>query len=144
MSFPAEKRADPSINVDLDNLPIERLLGLLWHGESGSFYFTFAMSPQARTKRQVYSTVSKIFDPLGFLARVTLIPKIILQEVWWVGRDTSEAKIKWDDQLPPTALKEWKGFVEKIEALRNIRVPISLRPAHLKKAANEVPVTRVL
>ncbi len=126
MSFPAEKRADPNINVDLDNLPVERTLGLLWHGESDSFFFTFATIPEAKTKRQVYSAVSKIFDPMGFLACVTLIPKIILQEVWRIGRDTSEPKIRWDDQLPPKALKEWNGFVEKLEVLKNLRVPRSL------------------
>ncbi len=132
LSFPPEKRADPTINVDLDNLPVERTLGLLWHGETDSFFFTFTMLSEAKTKRQVYSAVSKIFDPMGFLACVTLIPKIILQEVWRVGKDTSEPKIKWDDQLPPDALKEWNGFVGKMEALKCLRIPRSLRPPHFE------------
>lgn len=67
MSFPPEKRADLKLNIDLDGFPVERTLGfVIWHRESDTFAFSFGTLIDATTKREVYSAVYKIFDPLGF------------------------------------------------------------------------------
>lgn len=128
MSFPSTVRADPTLNIDLDNLPSERTLGLLWHGETDTFAFKFKELENATTKRQVYSAITRIFDPMGFIACVTLIPKIVLQEVWRIGRDTKEPRVKWDDELPEGALKQWNSFVRKIKSLTGLHIPRSFRP----------------
>ena len=62
-SVPASDRANPDLNVDLDDLPIHRTLGLEWSGEDDSFFFTYC-APKATTKRQLLSAVSAIYDPL--------------------------------------------------------------------------------
>ena len=105
-SFPPEKRAKPELNIDLDDLPIERTLGLLWHGESDTFIFSFNKGKCVSTKRTILATVSSIFDPLGFVSCITLIPKIILQDIWRYGRfNVGLKKIGWDDQLPANFMK---------------------------------------
>ncbi|GFT25887.1 uncharacterized protein TNCV_1518451 [Trichonephila clavipes] len=44
------------------------------------------------TKRKILSLVSRVFDPIGFLAPVMIQPKILLQATW----KTKEA---WDDEV---------------------------------------------
>lgn len=81
-SIPPKDRAGPELNADLDGLPMERTLGLLWRGESDTFSFTLNVEHEATSKRQIASAVASIFDPLGILACVTIVSKIILQDVW--------------------------------------------------------------
>jgi hypothetical protein len=79
--FPPEERAGPELNVDLDGLPMERTLGLLWRGESDTFSFTLNVEHEATCKRQIASAVTSISDSLGILACMTIVSKIILQDV---------------------------------------------------------------
>ncbi|CAH4038465.1 unnamed protein product [Pieris brassicae] len=69
------------------------------------------------TKRALLSDISKLFDPLGWLAPAITAMKIIFQEVW-------KQNIKWDDQIPTSILKKWKKFKEEIElSISKIRIP---------------------
>jgi hypothetical protein len=86
LSFPPKFRAKPALNIDLDDLPVERTLGLIWEGESDTFTFLLNIEKDADTKRKIVSSVASIFDPMGFLACVTVIPKIIIQDIWRLGR----------------------------------------------------------
>jgi hypothetical protein len=79
--FPPEERAGPELNADLDGLPMEKTLGLLWRGESDTFSFTLNVEHSVTCKRQIASAVTIIFDPLGILACVTIVSKTILQDV---------------------------------------------------------------
>lgn len=68
---------------------------------------------------------------MGFLACVTLIPKILLQDIWRYGRDDGEAdkwKIGWDDRLPENLLKRMYAFAGELNVLQALRVVRSLRP----------------
>ena len=44
------------------------------------------------TKREVLQDLSKIFDPLGFVAPVVIRAKILMQKLW-------QMKITWDEPL---------------------------------------------
>lgn len=83
----------------------------------------------ATIKRLVYSTVYTIYDPMEIITCLTLIVEILLQEEWWIGRDRKEPRVKWDDQLPPNVWKRWHEFVQQIQALGKLRIPIGPRPA---------------
>lgn len=49
-------------------------------------------SKEVITKRSILAATHKIFDPLGFVSPVTVVPKMMLQEVF-------KKKYKWDEQL---------------------------------------------
>lgn len=81
-SVPLEDRAEEIKNIDLDQvLPIERVLGIQWCIENNCFNFRIMLKDKPCTRRGMLSTVSSIFDPLGFVAPVLLEGKKMLQEL---------------------------------------------------------------
>ena len=68
-SLDTEELMTPNLDLDLDNLPVERTLGILWNCQSDSFNFMINVKQDTTTKRKILSEVSRVFDPLGFLHR---------------------------------------------------------------------------
>ena len=75
--IPPEKRSQPTLNLDIDELPIERTHGIIWDAGRDVFQFVVKKEeqPVAYTKRHVLSQTLSFFDPLGFVSPMTLIPK---------------------------------------------------------------------
>ncbi|XP_046642634.1 uncharacterized protein LOC124327680 [Daphnia pulicaria] len=109
LSFPPKFRAKPALNIGLDELPVERTLGLIWQVESGTFTFLLNIENDADTKREIVSSVASIFDPKGFLACITVIPKKIIQDILRLGRK-EEGGQSWYDELPSSITERWKTF----------------------------------
>ncbi|GFW73289.1 integrase catalytic domain-containing protein [Trichonephila clavipes] len=68
------------------------------------------------TKRLVLSTVQKVFDPIGMLAPSTLLPKLLLQEIWKMKR-------AWDQELPQNIVNKFMKWFNEIQILKGINVP---------------------
>lgn len=68
------------------------------------------------TKRQILSATQKIYDPVGFAAPITLIPKLILQQTWI-------QKLKWDQELPPNLSKQFDNWIKQLDILPKIEIP---------------------
>jgi hypothetical protein len=98
--FPKSYRNQPHLNLDLDDLPTERTLGVLNDSESDHFIFDVKCNVEANTKRQILRAVSTLYDPLGFLSPIVLSAKRILQELWLVGVD-------WDQPIPDKIMQQW-------------------------------------
>lgn len=81
------------MDLDCDKLPVERALGLLWCVETNSFLFKIELKQQMLTRCGMLSTISSVYDLLGFLSPVTLPAKMMLQELCRRGWG-------WDDSLP--------------------------------------------
>ncbi|XP_045026266.1 uncharacterized protein LOC123470255 [Daphnia magna] len=84
--LPSSSRLVPELDLDFDDLPTERTLG--------------------------------IYDPLGLLAPVVLVAKIILQDIW-------RLKGGWDEILPADILNRWGRFVEHLPMLELLNIPRS-------------------
>ncbi len=67
-AIPVRERASPTLDLDLDQLPINRTLGLSWDTEPDQFYFTSISTDKPATKQGILSVMSLLFDLLGFLA----------------------------------------------------------------------------
>ena len=80
-SIPLGKRADPSLDVNRDELPVDRALGVRWHIESETFGFKVLEFEKDNTMRGVLSTTCSVFDPLNLAAPVMLPAKQIMQEL---------------------------------------------------------------
>ena len=83
------------LNLDLDECPAERVLGVLWDLRSDTFRFKVSTGKVPQTRREILSITSSIFDPLGWIAPYTLKAKMVLQQLC---RD----KLDWDDTVPPS------------------------------------------
>jgi hypothetical protein len=105
-----------SLDLDADQLPIERTLGLLWNCENDSFNFKSSIESTAKTKRQVFQQVASVFDPLGFLAPIVMSAKILLQDIWRSGCD-------WEDPLPQRLLSIWNSWATELQAINSIKIP---------------------
>lgn len=104
-------------------LPVDRVLGILWKVEGDNFGFNFNVKErfnQDCTKRTVLSTVSSIFDPLGFLIPVTVAARCLFQLV--CSKD-----LDWDCRLTPELEKLWLGWVGTLGVLSDVKIPRCLK-----------------
>lgn len=74
------------------------------------------------------STISSVYDPLGFLAPVTLPPKVMQQELF-------RRECAWDDALPPDILSQWKAWLEDLDQFNVFEVPRCVKPVDFGEVA---------
>lgn len=100
------------IDINRDNLPDERTLGIKWDPEVDTFGYYVNLPQQPNTKRGILSTIFSLYDPL-FLASPALIPaKKIFQE-------TCQQKLGWDEELPTVIEKAWTSWKRAIIKLND-------------------------
>ncbi|XP_031575495.1 uncharacterized protein LOC116309086, partial [Actinia tenebrosa] len=128
-SIPPEDRANPTLNLDLDKLPMERALGVTWDAESDTFRFKVIPTNKSPTKRGVLSVVSSLFDPLGFLAPLTLSVKILLQDLWRAG-------VSWDQEIPEPYLSIWREWSRGIPHVVHVQIPRCFQSPELSVIVN--------
>lgn len=92
-------KASQELNLDKDNLPGKRALGLHWCVETHMFTFKVTLKDCPHTRRGILAVVNSIYDPLGFLSPYTLPPKM-LQEM-------CKRKVGWDDDISQAFSQEW-------------------------------------
>ena len=110
-AFPQGERENTFINLDLNQLPVGRAFGLHWVTASDTFQFKVVPTNRPPTKRGVLSTVSSLYDPLGFLGPFVLPVKVILQQL-------RTKAVQWDDPLPEPLLTRWNKWVREKGSLK--------------------------
>ena len=113
--IPEEEQARPNLDLDLDNLPVERTLGVQWDVEKEVFLFTVREPNQPLTKHGILSAVSCLYDPMGFVCPVALEAKI-LQKLW-------KLKLGWDDKIPEDLQCHWNKWKSELPTLSQVQVP---------------------
>ena len=108
-SLPEEECAADlrSLDFDNDSTLIERALGIQWDIKKDQLRFSVQLKANPVTRRGILSTISSIYDPLGFIAPLLLPAKKILQ-------DLCNADIGWDDDIP----NEYKDTTRRISERR--------------------------
>ena len=118
-----EDRAKGVKDLDLHSciLPIERALGVQWCVESDTFQFRIVLQDKPLTRRGILSTVSSVYDPLGFLAPVILTGRQILQSLC---RDRSD----WDDPVPASLRSKWERWRNSLQHLEKLKIQRCYKP----------------
>lgn len=101
---------------------VERVLGVCWCVENDAFGFRINVQDQPLTRRGILSTISSIYDPLGFAAPFLLSGRLLLQCICnskrgWDEPITGEERVLWE---------QWRRkllYLEKIEVARCFRPP---------------------
>lgn len=107
-----------SKNLSLGESCQSKTLGLGWFANTDELYYTtkFKFTENHVTKRIMLSAISQVYDPLGLLAPIVILAKILLQKLWTY-------KIGWDDPVPHDILISWKKFVDTLDYLDKLRIP---------------------
>ncbi len=127
---PTESNTTNTINLDFDKLPEDSTLGLRWNGHKDCFIFSLTAIPTPSTKREMLSSIGKIFDPLGFLTCVIMPARMLVQEVWKIENENHKDKRKqnWDRKLPPEIIKRWEKITKSWKQLVALEIPRCLKP----------------
>ncbi|KAJ0067393.1 hypothetical protein NL108_003442 [Boleophthalmus pectinirostris] len=117
-AFPPEDRSKDIENLDLcaQDLPVQRSLGLLWNVAKDTFTFKVEYDEKPFTRRGVLSTVNSLYDPLGFLAPITIQGRQILRELTSLTED-------WDSPLPDDTKAEWCKWRDSLQDLQSFQIP---------------------
>lgn len=122
--FPYQDRSKNVNSLDLfvDDLPIQRSLGLFWNMRTDTFMFQIEDDQKPFTRRGVLSTVNSLYNPLGFLTPITVHGRLILRELTTQAED-------WDSPLPKDMEIEWTRWRESLQDLEGL--PTHLNPADI-------------
>ncbi|XP_017465091.1 PREDICTED: uncharacterized protein LOC108358328 isoform X2 [Rhagoletis zephyria] len=104
--------------LTLDETSTTKALGIRWNARLDHFFFSVQTLPSkdSYTKREVLSTIAKLFDPAGWLAPVVVVAKIVMQQIWSDGT-------LWDQPISSQTLFKWKTFVESYRYIDDIKIP---------------------
>ena len=123
-SVPPESRCSglQSLDVGTGSLPVQRALGVEWDTETDALQFSVQPNKKPATRRGILSTVSSIFDPLGFISPLILRGKQILKELCRDG-------LGWDDPVPDDVLTIWSEWLSELETLSTLHIPRCYTPS---------------
>lgn len=100
-NIPAKNREEGTC-LEICRDDVIKTLGVYWNTTADEYHFVVKLTEQPRklTKRELLSDISKLFDPIGFLAPIVILAEILFQSLWLKGLD-------WDDHLPDDIIHEW-------------------------------------
>ena len=107
------------MNCDGDILE-KKVLGLTWSAED-EFVFDFVQLvnyalQQPLTKVTILSVGHRFYDPVGWIAPIIIIAKILFQAVCLCN-------LKWDDKLSDELADRWLKYLNQLLEIKCIRVP---------------------
>ncbi len=111
------------LDLDRDELPVERALGIQWCVELDTFKFKMMVKEHPQSRRGLLSVICSVYDPLGFLAPVTLPAKVMLQEL-------CQRRCGWDDNIPADISHQWTGWLEDLKRLTSFKTERCIKPKH--------------
>ena len=100
-----------------------KILGVTWNPSTDCLIFNLTdlarlASGLQPTKRNVVSLIGKFYDPLGFLAPVTIRFKVFFQKLC---RD----KLEWDAHISKELIEEWNKLVSDLSEGGPVSIPRS-------------------
>ena len=81
------------------------------------------------TKRTLLSDVSKLFDPIGLIAPVLVVAKVIIQSCW-------QLDIEWNDAVQDDVSRAYTNWKDDMSSLSQLKIPQRVLPTHLYDEAS--------
>ena len=102
-----------------------KVLGVTWNPHNDTLVFdlsdlSLVANTLQLTKRNLVSLIGTFYDPLGFLAPITVTYKVLFQKL-------CQSKVDWDCDLPEELLKEWTSLLADLKEAGPIAIPRSYR-----------------
>lgn len=106
------------LNFKFTETQTSKTLGLGWNPKNDEFILSPVLNSKkslTSTKRQILSEISSQFDPLGWIAPVTIKTKILFQQVW-------SQNMEWDDKVPEDLEKEWSTLRSELINMQEFKI----------------------
>lgn len=127
--LPHEFQQDPHLFENVDNPNMLSVLGIQYRPVQDKFTYRVDLdNPRVWTKRTVFSTIARTFDPNGWIAPVTFLLKCFMQRLW-------SANLSWDEKITGDLLKDWLNFFSSLPDINQVSLPRKLVPAGNYKAS---------
>ncbi|XP_026322804.1 uncharacterized protein LOC113232343, partial [Hyposmocoma kahamanoa] len=109
------KSKDNVYNFKTENTT--KTLGLCWNSAEDKFTFQCNIPRQSSpiTKRSLLSEISRLFDPLGWLAPLSTKLKLLFQKLW-------KNDLKWDDEVSSDISKEWIKIKAELDIIKQYEI----------------------
>ena len=122
-SYKGQDGVEREINIKQDE--IFKTLGLTWNRSCDTFQYTVQLPllQESVTKRKLLSDIARLFDPLGWVAPVIVLAKMLIQKLWISG-------IGWDEEIPYEIKTEWLTYRRELQSLTEFSVPRWLHMRH--------------
>ena len=132
-SIPFSERATDIQNLDLnfDNLPNERALGMQWSVESDTLHFSFSPTERPTSRRGILATVASLYDPLGLIAPYVFQGKKLLQDMCRKG-------IGWDDPPRKELQQKWEDWKTDLKSLKSLQIPRCYYPQEFNASTSKM------
>lgn len=95
-----------------------KTLGILWNQSTDTFTYSLNCSISQRTisKRTILAITARLYDPLGLLAPIIVVAKLLIQELW-------QLKLTWDETVPMEIYSRWTNLTNKLHLVNKICIP---------------------
>lgn len=104
-------------DIIIDATATIKTLGIKWNPSSDTFGFKISvLKGETNTKRELLSEIASLFDPLGWLAPITIKAKMLIQESW-------SANVGWDETLPSEIKNNWHKMKNELPTIEGIEIP---------------------
>lgn len=77
------------------------------------------------SKRDILSVYAGLYDPVGLLQIVTIIPKLIIQKLWLNDKLNNKVD-NWDEPVPQDIETEFIDWVESLSNIENLKIKRSI------------------
>ena len=103
-TLPPAERSPKFLSLDLNDIPIERALGIIWHPQEDILQIKAINKDSKLTKQELLSFISSLYDPIGIILPLMLEPKLIIKELSgrnlvWVKQKPEDIKQRIKDRL---------------------------------------------
>ncbi|KAL0884187.1 hypothetical protein ABMA27_016192 [Loxostege sticticalis] len=104
-------------NLELKLNDVIKILGLTWNRIDDEFQYSVNLPPLSApvTKRINISDVSRLFDPLGWIAPCNIKAKVFIQRLWIAGTG-------WDEEPPKDIVDDWNTYRDELSHLTGFRI----------------------
>ncbi|XP_053686038.1 uncharacterized protein LOC128735581 [Sabethes cyaneus] len=105
------------IPIELHEDDTIKALGIHWQPCSDEFLFSYQPYKSFQpTKRIILSEIASLFDPLGLLAPVIVMAKLVMRKLW-------ELKVDWDETPPGELINDWLTLAQNLSSLNSFQIP---------------------
>ena len=102
---------------DNDDKSFIKVLGIQWDPTSDSLSYQINIpSGQAVTKRNILSTIARLYDPCGYCNPIIFRFKVLLQTLFMDG-------LNWDEPVPDPIICQWEKMIVDLQQLSKLCIP---------------------